>query len=107
MAITSESQIIDLSTIKSGCNKLRDSSESFGSTANSVRAASEICDATALSVDKNTFQEPLTQLANSIDDCEANIKALADAIESKATALYNKQRREYVEYLESIREKQN
>lgn len=94
--ITNESQIIDLATVKSGCEKLRE-------CAKTVNNARREVDRAADSSSSLTFglRDPGKYIANYADTlviCSSDISRIANSIEESAQDLYDKQRKQLQEY---------
>lgn len=100
--ITSQSQIIDVSTISTGCSQLEAAAEKFSQCANIIETASSICDAKALAVEKTTMQPQLEADAQYIRSIGESIKSFAVAIRSVAAQVYAAQDNEYRNYLAEL-----
>ena len=96
--ITSTSQIIDLSTILSGCAAYK--------CGNTVIKAGETCSKKALSVDDSTLQYPITDLGQAIKDLKAEYTGYAEDVEAQARKIYNEQVAEYNDYIARLRAQQ-
>lgn len=68
--ITSEKQLIDLGTIESGCNEIRNAGECYKNCAKKLEDAADICNINALSVDKKTMQPTMYEMATEIKRLE-------------------------------------
>ena len=97
--ITSTSQIIDLSTILSGCAAYKTALKDFEKCGETVIKAGETCSSKALSVDNNTLQYPISDLGQAIKDLKAEYTAFAEEVEAQARKIYNAQVAEYNEYV--------
>ena len=96
--ITSLDQIIDKVTLHSKLEQVRDYVEDFGSAANKVEDAGEICTPEAFSVGGNSLQEPLFQLAEEMQQQKQDFINYIDGLEEAANYLYDVQYNEYKEY---------
>lgn len=91
MAITSESQIIDIVTISNGCSIIEEAARDYTTCANRVKEASEICSAEALSVEKKSMQPTIEELSTSIGTIEGNVEYFTSQIRNVANQIYAKQ----------------
>lgn len=104
MAITSESQIIDVSTISTGCSTIRSAAEDYVKCARHIKEAAQICTADALSVEKKSMQPSLEELAAAVETIKSNIYSFTYEIESVAVQIQTKQRQELAEYQARVAE---
>lgn len=102
MAITNESQIIDVTTISTGCSTIRAAAEDYVKCANHIQEAASICTADALSVEKKSMQPSLQELADAVKTIKTNICSFTYEIESVALEIQTKQRAELAAYQERI-----
>lgn len=98
MAITSESQIIDLSAINNGCAIIEEAAKDYSSCATKIKEAAGICTAEALSVEKKTMQPAIEELGSVVETLPANIEAFTAQIRNVAMQIYNNQLSELAEY---------
>ena len=105
--ITSPSQIIDLNTIKAGCQKFKEATEDFEKSGSTVVQAGETCNAKALSVDETSLQFSITQLGDEMKALKGTFSGYADQVVAEATRVYNAQVAEYEEYLRELEAKNN
>lgn len=89
--ITSESQIIDLSTILSGCSAYKTALNDFDKSGTTVIKAGETCNKKALEVDGDTLEYPITDLGQAIKDLKNEYSGYADEVEAEARRIYNEQ----------------
>lgn len=94
--ITSESQLIDITTISRGCTAIEAAAEKFEECAKKITRASEICNAEALSVDKTTMQPQLEadaayikSIKTAVDDFTRSIRSIALQVHSEQSAELN------------------
>lgn len=109
--ITSESQLIDIATIRSAVAKIKSTAVDFNDCAEIVKEAADICDETALEVDGLTMQPIIEELATLLVDMYKDVEEMADSILTMANQVYNDQNAELQVYREKLRreaeEKQN
>lgn len=98
MAITKEEHIIDLETIKKGCQQLIDAAADFKTCATSLSSAANTCTAEALSVDNTSMQPTLTELHTTVSGIQGQIEGFAKDIVDAANNIYNQQWAELNEY---------
>lgn len=103
-SITSESQFIDVNTIESGCNEIRNAGECYKNCAKKLEDAADICNINALSVDKMTMQPVMYEMATEIKKIRENINSFSENIQELAIDILNIQKRELAAYRESIKE---
>ena len=96
--ITKESQLIDLSTIKSACDKYKDALNDFEKCGVDVNSAGIMCNEKALSVDDNAIEITLTEMAEEIKNVKSQFSACADQVYADAVDIYNNQMTELNEY---------
>ncbi len=97
--ITNASQLIDISTINSGCAKIETAADLFEQSAAKMRNASDICNAEALSVDKTTMQSRLDADADYVASIKTAIMNFTLQIKNVALQVYSEQYQELQEYL--------
>lgn len=98
MAITSESQLIDIAAIDSGCKIIEAAAADYTTCSKNVNEASQICTSEALSVEKTNMQPALQELATSIGTIEGNIIAFTTQIRSVASQIYAEQSAALAQY---------
>ena len=98
MAITSESQIIDITTISNGCSIIEEAARDYASCSKKVNEAASICTDKALAVEKKSMQPSLEELGASIGTIQGNIEYFTSQIRNVAMQIYNKQYAELAEY---------
>ncbi len=104
--ITSESQLIDVSTIQSGCDQYKQHLDDFEINGNRVIEAGEVCNAKALSIDSGTLQWSINDLGEEIKDLKTSLSAAADGVVSDAIRVYNEQVAELNEYRRRLAEQE-
>ena len=100
--ITSESQLIDLETVKNGCDKVTSAGEAFENCAREIESASDACGIDVLSVDNKTLQPIMLELANQIRELKSQLEWLSKSIQDVALEIYNQQYAQLQEYRESL-----
>ena len=108
--ITSTSQIIDINTIKSGCETIINEVECFEKCGERVISAGNICNKKALSVDEGSLEGAITDVGEEIKRVKEEITINVEQLMADAMNVYNAQVTEYNEYirqLEEQRRKQN
>lgn len=107
MAITSESQLLDIKTIRAGYEKYMESLEGFITAANIIYDAGATCTKKALSVDNGSMQPVLYDLGRSIAEMATVYGNAANDFYLSAAALYNSQVAELNAYYQSLANQQN
>lgn len=105
--ITSESQLIDIATIRSGCNAFISALESFGTGANQITDAGHTCNNDALSVDGNSFETDITGVGQQIGQLKDEYASYAEAVYAAAVQVYNDQVTELNNYRAWLASQQN
>lgn len=98
MAITSESQIIDITAISNGCTIIEEAARDYATCAEKVTEAASICTAEALSVEKTSMQTPLEELGQTIGIIQDNIELFTSEIRSVALEIQTRQLAELAAY---------
>lgn len=98
MAITSESQIIDITTISNGCSIIEEAARDYSNCSKKVNEAAAICTDKALSVEKKSMQPSLEELGASIGTIQGNIEYFTSQIRNVAMQIQSKQLAELAEY---------
>lgn len=98
MAITSESQLIDIVAIDNGCKIIEAAAADYTKCSTNVKEASQICTSEALSVEKTTMQPTLEELATSIAMIEGNITSFTTQIRNVASQIYAEQSNALAQY---------
>lgn len=98
MAITSESQMIDIVTISNGCSIIEAAAADYSNCAKKVQEAADICSPEALSVEKKSMQPSLEELATSIASIEENVQYFTSQIRNVANQIYAQQSEELAAY---------
>lgn len=99
--ITSRSQMIDTDEINRGCNKINLAAEKFREYGEAISAESSVCDATALSADKETMEDNLISLGDEVIKIEGLMNQITASIQGTASKIRSNQEYEYQEYLQS------
>ncbi len=100
--ITSESQLIDYATIRSGCVAYVEALEGFTTAAQQIIEAGTIMNKDALSVDGASMQPVLYETAEQIGKLANDYAAIANGIYEQAIAIYNEQVAELNEYYRQL-----
>ena len=106
MAITSERQIIDITTISNGCSIIEEAARDYTTCSEKVMDASFTCTAEALSVEKKSMQVPLEELATSIGTIPNQIEMFTAQIRNAAMQIQSKQLAELEAYRAELRRKE-
>lgn len=101
--ITSESQLIDLDTIKKGCSKITSAGDAFENCAREIESASDACSIDVLSVDNKTLQPIMLELADQIRKLKSELEGFSQSIQNVALEIYNQQYAQLQEYRESLK----
>lgn len=96
--ITSESQIIDIASIQTAVESIKNAATDFSTCATGVSTAAGICDASALAIEGKTLQPTIEELAEGIQGLQSQVEELADSILAVANQVYNSQCIELREY---------
>ncbi len=96
--ITDESQLIDIETIRLGCEAFKTAMDSFSACGNEVCNAAELCTKKALSVDDTTLEYPINELGKNIKNLKDIYSDYADSLYESALKVYNEQKLELAEY---------
>lgn len=96
--ITDRSQLIDVDTIRSGCESYKRALSFFTEGGNQVISAGHSCNAKALSVDGSSFETDIVDIGNQIIALEAEYSSYAEAVYAQAVQVYNAQVAELNEY---------
>lgn len=106
MAITKESDIIDITTISNGCSIIEEAARDYSACASKVNEAANICTDKALSVEKKSMQPSLQDLGASIGTIQGNIEYFTSQIRSIAMKIQSKQLAELAEYRAELARKE-
>lgn len=104
--ITSESQLIDIGTIRSGCSQYESALDFYTDGGNQVKDAGSNLNAKALSVDGASFESEVTQVGEKMRSLKDNYYAAAEACYAAAVEVYNAQVAELNEYRRRLAEQQ-
>ena len=105
--ITSKSQLIDINTIKAGCEMYINALDDFEKSGEDVVLAAEKCDKNALSVDDTTFQYSINDIGIELKSVKQTLTGYANQVLTDAINVYNQQVNEYNEYLRNQQKKNN
>lgn len=105
--ITDKSQLIDIDTIQSGCERLKDAANDFDRCGADIVSAGIICDKKALSVDEASLEITINDLGEEVKDIKTAIIRNADQLLSDATTIYNMQVAELNEYNRKLEQEYN
>lgn len=100
MAITSESQLIDITAIDNGCNIIESASEDYITCAKHIKNAAGSCSGEALAVEGKTMQPSLEELAAAVETIRDNIYSFTSEIRNVAMQIYTQQQAQLQEYRE-------
>ncbi|MBQ3307099.1 MAG: hypothetical protein IJG68_02780 [Bacilli bacterium] len=96
--ITNESQLIDVATIKRGCESFLEALSFFVDGGNQVISAGYTCSKKAISVDNSSFENDLMEMGQQIVAIRDKYVAVAENIYQQAVTVYNNQVAELNEY---------
>lgn len=97
--ITDKSQMIDKETINRGCNKIDEVARDFVVAARKIYGASGVLTKDALSMDNNTMQATVREVADFVDKCEDTMLSYTASIRQVVNEIYKAQEKEYNNYL--------
>ena len=104
--ITSESQLIDVQTIKSGCDVIASAGRAFDECATEVEAASDMCGIDVFSVDKKSMQPIMLEIAQQIRTIKGIFEEFSSNIQATASQIYSAQYAQLQAYYESLNNKE-
>ena len=104
--ITNESQLIDVSTIKRGCENFIEALSYFVDGGNQVISAGYTCSKKAISVDNSSFQDDLIDMGQQIVAVRDKYVSVVENIYQQAVTVYNNQVAELNEYNRRVAEAQ-
>lgn len=96
--ITDESQLIDIATIKKGCEAIKNTMKYFSKCGDKICSAAVICNKDALAIDDSTLEYQLEAFGNRIKDINRDYSEYADELYAQALQVYNDQKIELAEY---------
>lgn len=105
--ITRQSQIIDYTTIKKGCDELKSVAANLKKYGEKVKTISEFCNEKALAADGNSNTKNILEKANTIISRASSIETYATKLDEVAASIYRQQENEYASYLAEQKEKNN
>ena len=97
--ITNTNQIIDIATIKTGCNTLLEAIEDFKASAKKVLEASELCGKKALEVNDKEYTTSIAEIGNKLNEIANTYTQVVNQIQQDAQRVYNNQVAEYNSYV--------
>lgn len=103
MAITSESQLIDMTKINDGCAIIERAAEDYVTCANRIREAASTCSAEALAVEGKSMQPSLQDLAVEVEKIKTYIEDFTREVKALSSDIFNEQSKQ----LQAYREGQN
>lgn len=103
--ITSSSQLIDITTIYKGCDKIDEAAKYYTKCSEKLNDASTTCNKDAMSIDGKTMQPTIDELADSIKGLTATITSYTAQIRSLASQILVNQQNELAAYQESLKKK--
>lgn len=98
MAITNESQLIDIYAIDGGCSIIEGAAEDYKKCKQHVDEAAATCTAEALSVEKKTMQGSIEEISVAIDTVYNNIYSVTAQIRNAAMKIRTQQETELAQY---------
>lgn len=105
--ITSESQLIDIETIRNGCNQLKGAADDFDKVGDYVNNTGDNSGVDVFSVDNKSFGPSIKSLGEAIKGVKSQIVAEAENILSSAEKIYASQKAELQAYKDKLeKEKQ-
>ena len=104
--ITSQSQLIDYSTIRNGCDAYMDALNYMIEAAQKVIEAGEICDKKTMNVDRESMQPALYELAQTIAEVANTYAGYVNELNAQAVGVYNEQVRELNAYYQQLAQQQ-
>ena len=104
--ITNESQLIDVSTIKRGCDYFKEALSFFVDAGNQIVSAGHTCNKDAISVDNSSFENEIVDLGNDIIAVRDKYVSAIDSLYQQAVTVYNNQVAELNEYNRRLAEAQ-
>lgn len=108
MAITSESQIINLSSVSNSLKNLDFAIESLNSAIKDLDTARVNCGVDNFKIkEENTFPNQIDMIKEYINGYISEINTLKSQISSSANTIYNAEKAEYDEYVKSQSESDN
>ena len=96
--ITSESQLIDVATIKSGCSAYIKALDFFTEGGNKITEAGHFCNKQALSVDGQSYEDEICEVGKQVTELRDTYAGYAEAVYGAAVQVYNAQVAELNEY---------
>lgn len=97
--ITSESQLIDTSTINAGCDIIDAAAYDFTTCGNAVKGAAYYCGKDAMAVDGKSMGPNVEELGTSISGVKDSITGVTTEIRNLASQVYNAQKAELDAYI--------
>ena len=105
--ITSESQLIDVATINSGCDTIASAGIAFNECATEVESAADMCGVEVLSVEKKSMQPIIYELSDQIRQINGILESFANSIRGVASEIYAAQYAPLQEYRASLEKNKN
>lgn len=102
--ITSEDQIIDVTAIQNGCNKLVEVASQFKTHAETLRNIALQIDKNVLSADNQTVDDDIIAIADEVEALEGVVSDIATMIIITANSLFVQETGMYNDYLASLEE---
>lgn len=102
--ITSESQLIDIESIQSGCISYAQSLDYFIQAGQQIIDAGTACDAKAMSVDGSSMQPTLYEFGQMVQELSNTYSAYVSDVCNQAVNVYNAQVAELNEYYRKLAE---
>ena len=98
--ITDKSQLIDIRTIKEGCDQYIDALNYLLNAGKDVAQASKICTKEAMSVDGQSLEMTLYEMGKDFADVAKEYSGYANELYQQAVGVYNEQVAELNAYLQ-------
>lgn len=105
--ITNRNQMIDVNTIRKGCQELSVALRDFEKCGKLVCRAGETCTKKALSVDNSSLEGQISEIGEQIKAIKDTYVGYADALAQEALDVYRDQEAEYNNYLASLQNQNN
>lgn len=96
--ITDESQLIDIETIKNGCEAFINAMDSFSVCSKEIMLAADICNKKVFALDDYNLEYPISELSNNIANIKKDYVEYANNLYNQALEVYNEQIQELAQY---------
>lgn len=105
--ITNRNQMIDVNTIRKGCQELIIALRDFDKCGKLVCKAGETCTKKALSVDNSSLEGQISEIGEQIKAVKGTYEGYANELIQQAMDVYREQENEYNNYLASLQNQNN